>query len=123
MVKITGLTVDNLNIEVDGKVYVLPFDRFKWFRFCTIEELLNVERQGDAVVWPDADIGMELKAIEHPEKYTSYVSVKKWQSMRRKKLLSEIGKSGGAARSARKAASSRANGTKGGRPRREAVTV
>jgi hypothetical protein len=119
MVRVTGLTADNLNILVNGKTYVLPFDRFKWFRFCTIEELLNVERQGAAVVWPAVDIGMELEAIEHPEKYTSYVSVKKWQAMRRKRLLAEIGKKGGAARSASKAAASRANGKKGGRPRRE----
>jgi hypothetical protein len=123
MVKITGLTADNLNISVNGKIYVLPFDRFKWFRFCTIDELLNVERQGDAVVWPSVDIGMELEAIEHPEKYTSYVSVKKWQAMRRKRLLSDIGKRGGAARSPRKAAASRANGKKGGRPRREPVAA
>ena len=123
MVRITGLTADNLNISVDGKVYVLPFDRFKWFRFCTIEELLNVERQGDAVVWPSVDIGMELEAIEHPEKYTAYVSVKKWQAMRRKRLLSEIGKKGGTARSSRKAATSRANGKKGGRPRRAPVAA
>ena len=123
MVKITGLTADNLNISVNGKIYVLPFDRFKWFRFCTIEELLNVERQGDAVVWPAVDIGMELEAIEHPETYTSYVSVKKWQTMRRKRLLADIGKKGGEARSTRKAVASRANGKKGGRPRREHVST
>ena len=123
MVMITGLTADNLNISVNGKVYVLPFDRFKWFRFCTIEELLKVKRQGDAIVWPDVDIGIELEAIKHPEKFTSYVSVKKWQVMRRKKLLADIGKRGGAVRSPRKASASRANGKKGGRPRRETVAA
>lgn len=118
MVKVTGLTVNQLKISVDGKTYTLPFDRFQWFRHCTIEELLNVEQQGTAVVWPSVDIGMELEAIKKPEKYTSYVSVEKWQEMRRKKLLAEIGKKGGATKSTRKAKSSRANGKKGGRPKK-----
>ena len=69
----------------------------------------------DLLHWPDADIDLEVKYIENPPEEASVVD-EEWWKAQRKRLLARLDSVGGAVKSERKAAASRRNGLKGGRP-------
>ena len=116
--KIVELARDHMQVEHCGKVYRIDFDRYPYFRSCFLSELYNVQASAEGLHWPDADIDLELEYIENPPSETSEVDLDWWKAQR-KRILSRLGTVGGSVRSPRKAAASRHNGAKGGRPRKK----
>jgi hypothetical protein len=48
----------------------MPFDQFPWFKYATVESLLNLERPArQHLRWPDLDVDLAVDSIEHPERY------------------------------------------------------
>ena len=116
--KVVELTENFMSVCHCGKIYRIDFDRFPYFRSCFLGELYNVQASAEGLHWPEADIDLELKFIEHPPKDGGKVDPDWWKAQR-KRLLSKLGAIGGSVRSDRKAAASRRNGLKGGRPRKQ----
>ena len=116
--KIVELARDHMLVDHCGKIYRIDFDRYPYFRSCFLSELYNVQASVDGLHWPDADIDLEVEYIENPPSETSEVDLDWWKAQR-KRILSRLGTVGGSVRSPRKAAASRHNGAKGGRPRKK----
>ncbi|MBV8518481.1 MAG: DUF2442 domain-containing protein [Acidobacteria bacterium] len=52
-----------------GELFV-PFSEFPWFADATIAKITNVERPAeDHLYWPDLDIDLSIRSIEHPEEF------------------------------------------------------
>ena len=120
--KVVELARDHMMVEHCGKIYRIDFDRFPYFRSCFLSELYNVQASAEGLHWPDADIDLEVEYIENPPSEASTVDPDWWKAQR-KRLLARLGAVGGSATSPRKAAASRRNGTKGGRPRGKRAPV
>ena len=117
--KVVELTTDYMMVSHCGRIYRIDFDRYPYFRSCFLSELYNVQASADGLHWPDADIDLEVKYIENPPEEASIVD-EEWWKAQRKRLLARLGSVGGAVKSERKAAASRRNGLKGGRPCKQA---
>ena len=116
--KVVELSKDFMLVDYCGKVYRIDFDRYPYFRSCFLSELYNVQASAAGLHWPDADIDLEVEYIENPPAEASTVDLDWWKAQR-KRILSRLGTIGGSAKSPRKAAASRHNGAKGGRPRKK----
>ncbi len=121
-VKLTAISRDCIEVELgSGESFRLPFSRYPWFEYCTIRELEQVQCDGMALEWPEAMIDLELDLLRHPEREGTITPVEKWlkvrDELRRRAALREHARKAGSATTPRKAAASRANGSKGGRPR------
>ncbi len=118
--KVVEMSRDFMLVDHCGKIYRIDFERYPYFRSCFLGELYNVQASASGLHWPDADIDLEVEYIENPPAEASTVDLEWWKAQR-KRILSRLGTVGGSVRSARKAAASRHNGAKGGRPRKKAV--
>ena len=116
--RVVELAQDHMLVDHCGKIYRIDFERYPYFRSCFISELYNVQASAEGLHWPDADIDLEVAYIENPPSETSEVDLDWWKAQR-KRILSRLGTVGGSVRSPRKAAASRHNGAKGGRPRKK----
>jgi hypothetical protein len=48
----------------------VPFKQFPWFRDASIRAITNVQLPSPHhLYWPDLDIDLAVKSIEHPERY------------------------------------------------------
>ena len=116
--RVVELARDFMLVDQCGRIYRIDFDRYPYFRSCFLSELYNVQASAEGLHWPDADIDLEVAYIENPPSETSEVDLGWWKAQR-KRILSRLGTVGGSVRSPRKAAASRHNGAKGGRPRKK----
>jgi len=116
--KVVELSKDFMLVDHCGKIYRIDFDRYPYFRSCFLGELYNVQASASGLHWPDADIDLEVEYIENPPAEASTVDLDWWKAQR-KRILSRLGAIGGSVTSRRKAAASRRNGAKGGRPRKK----
>jgi hypothetical protein len=91
----------------NGAGFLFPPELAQGLRGASARELANVEitPSGEGLRWPDLDADFSMPGL-----MMGMFGNKAW--------MTEFARRGGSATSAAKAASSRANGRKGGRPRR-----
>jgi len=92
----------------DGHRHVIPREDLQGLQSATKEQIARVEilGNGTGLHWPDLDVDFYVPGL-----LRGVYGSKKW--------MAEIGRSGGSVRSAAKKRAARANGMKGGRPRKE----
>jgi len=96
----------------DGRRHVIPREDLQGLQSATKEQIARVEilGGGTGLHWPDLDVDLYVPGL-----LRGIYGTKKW--------MAEIGRSGGAVRSAAKKLAARVNGLKGGRPRRKEVAA
>jgi hypothetical protein len=96
----------------DGHRHVIPREDLQGLQSATKEQIARVEilGAGTGLHWPDLDVDFYVPGL-----LRGVYGNNKW--------MAEIGRSGGSVRSAAKKRAARANGLKGGRPRRKVVAA
>ena len=108
-----GAGLDLLMLKLsDGHRHVIPREDLQGLQAATKEQMARVEilGGGTGLHWPDLDVDFYVPGL-----LRGIYGTKRW--------MAEIGRSGGSVRSAAKKRASRANGLKGGRPRRKEVAA
>ncbi len=96
----------------DGHRHVIPREDLQGLQTATKEQIARVEilGSGTGLHWPDLNVDLYVPGL-----LQGVYGNKKW--------MAQIGRSGGSVRSAAKKRAARANGLKGGRPRRKEVAA
>jgi hypothetical protein len=104
-----GAGLDLLILKLsDGRREIIPREDLQGLENATREQVAQVEilGKGTGLHWPELNVDHYVPGL-----LKHIYGTKRW--------MAEIGRSGGSARSAAKRKASRANGLKGGRPRRK----
>ncbi len=108
------VTPEGLYLVIEGKGYFAAFKDFPILADLPSTQIFKVEYCGHGHIrWEEADIDLHTKILTNPEDYPLNM-----HSGTRAAAV-RMGKIGGSVRSARKSAASRANGAKGGRPKKK----
>ena len=68
-VEVTNISMHGIWILVGDRELFLPYEDFAWFRDAPISKIANVEEPPpEHFYWPDLDINLGLRTIEHPER-------------------------------------------------------
>lgn len=108
------VTPEGIYLVIEDKGYFAAFKDFPILADLPSTQVFDVEYCGHGHIrWENADIDLHTKILTNPENYP--VNMHGSTSA----AAASMGKIGGAVRSPRKSAASRANGAKGGRPKKK----
>jgi hypothetical protein len=69
-VEVTNVSRHGLWLWLSDRELFVPFAEFPWFVDAPIGKLVNVEWPSpDHLYWPDLDIDLSIRSIEHPEEF------------------------------------------------------
>lgn len=69
-VEVTNISTHGLWLLVRDKELFMSYEDFPWFRDQPVKSILNVEEQSPGhYYWPDFDVDLNTKMIEHPERF------------------------------------------------------
>ena len=109
------ITSEGLLIMVEGRPYFVAFADFPFLAALPAKEVFDVVYCGHGHIrWEEADIDLNTEILRNPDAYPVSFQGDVHEAAAR------LGKVGGAKKTVRKAAASRVNGRKGGRPRKTA---
>ncbi len=68
--EVTNISSHGIWLFTKGKELFISYEDFPWFKEVPIGKAVNVkEISPNHFFWPDLDIDLSLKMIEHPHKY------------------------------------------------------
>ena len=108
-----GAGLDLLILRLsDGRRELIPRENLQGLSHATRKQIANIEilGKGTALRWPDLDLDYYVPAL-----LNQIYGTRRW--------MAEIGRKGGAVVSRAKRKASRANGLKGGRPRKQLARI
>ena len=69
-VEVTNVSRHGIWLLCRDRELFLSFEDFPWFKDAPIAQILHVEEPSpNHYYWPDLDIDLGLRTIEHPEQY------------------------------------------------------
>ncbi len=69
-VEVTNISRHGFWLWLRERELFVSFDEFAWFANAPIGKLLNVEwPSADHLYWPDLDIDLSVRSIEHPDDF------------------------------------------------------
>ncbi|WP_176013049.1 DUF2442 domain-containing protein [Victivallis sp. Marseille-Q1083] len=109
------ISPEGLYLIVEGRGYFAAFRDFPYLADLRGREVFDLEYCGNGHIrWDAADIDLSTEILSAPEKFPLVMHPAA-------NPAAQLGKRGGAVRSGRKAAASRSNGAKGGRPAKKKI--
>ena len=77
-VEVTNISANGLWLLLDGQEKFLSYEDFPWFRYATIDEILEVQRLAPHhLYWETLDVDIHTDAIDHPERFPLKAKVTK----------------------------------------------
>lgn len=68
--EVVGITKFGIWVYVAGKEFFLPYEDFPWFRDAVVSSVYHLAFDGKHHLrWPDLDIDIDTRSVEHPENY------------------------------------------------------
>ena len=69
-VEVTNISPHGFWILLGERELFVDFDEFPWFRDASVAKIARVEwPTEDHLYWPDLDIDLSVRSIEHPEEF------------------------------------------------------
>lgn len=69
-VEITNISTHGVWLLAHNKELFMSYDDFPWFKDQAVKSIINVEEQSpNHFYWPDIDVDLTEKMIEHPERF------------------------------------------------------
>ena len=66
----TNVSIHGFWLLIGHRELFLPFEQFPWFKDASIGQVQNVRLlKGHHLYWPELDIDLDSKSIEHPEQF------------------------------------------------------
>ena len=68
--EVTNISAHGIWLLVEGRELFMSYEDFPWFKNASVAEILNVEQPTPGHFhWPDLDVDLGIKSIEHPERF------------------------------------------------------
>jgi hypothetical protein len=69
-VEVTNISAHGLWLLAHNNERFMSYEDFPWFKDQPVKSIVNVEDQSpDHFYWPDIDVDVTMKMIEHPEDF------------------------------------------------------
>jgi hypothetical protein len=69
-VEVTNISRHGFWLYLAGRELFVSFSEFPWFAEASVAKITNVEwPRADHLYWPDLDIDLSIRSIEHPEEF------------------------------------------------------
>jgi len=70
VVEVTNISSYGIWLLAHDKELFIPYRDFPWFKDQTVNSIINVVEQSKGhFYWPDLDVDLTERIIEHPERY------------------------------------------------------
>ncbi len=69
-VEVTNISSHGVWILCNDKELFMSYEEFPWFKDQPVKSIFNVKEQSSGhFYWPDIDVDLTVKTIEHPERF------------------------------------------------------